>query len=75
MRKSKYTVTLTDDRRSFLEGLIRLHDPTCLLPAPGRCIKPLRDKHFADVEHGEGVTPDNIGNLRIGFFGPPETPR
>jgi hypothetical protein len=23
MRKSKYTVTLTDDQRSFLEGLIR----------------------------------------------------
>lgn len=34
-----------------------------------RCIEALGDKRFADVEHGEGVTPDNLGNLGIRFVG------
>ena len=32
-----------------------------------RRVEAPREKRFADVEHGEGVTPDNLGNLRIRF--------
>ena len=34
-----------------------------------RRVKPLGDKRFADVKHGQGVTPDNLGNLGVGFVG------
>lgn len=37
------------------------------LPAQ-RCIEPLRDKRFSDVEHIE-ITPEKLGNLGIRFVG------
>ena len=34
-----------------------------------RRVKPLRDKRFPDIEHGLRVTPDDLGNLGVGFVG------
>lgn len=34
-----------------------------------RRVKSLRDKRFADVEHGQRVTPDKLGNFGIRFVG------
>ena len=34
-----------------------------------RRIKSQRDKRFSDVEYGQGMTTDNLGNLSVGFVG------